>query len=85
MSDLSLNELGTLAAELMDRLESDYEGKEDVELGVVAIVVELNYTDSDGEEITAVEYRCSDARRWIQSGLFAAAGRGVIVSSENPE
>lgn len=79
-----LSELGIVAAELMERLEEDYGDKSEITLGVVAVVAEVNYRDGE-DKVSAVEYRCSDGRRWIQSGLFAAAGRGVIESSEDPD
>ncbi len=77
MADLS--ELGKIAAELIDQLELDYE-RDDVQVGVVALVVEI--TDSDGDW-TAIQYRCSDPRRWIQLGLFETARRSVIQSSKD--
>lgn len=73
-------ELGITAAELMERLEREYAGKDDVKLGVVAVIAEVGYTDREGDEVTAVEYRCSDGRHWIQSGLFAAASRACHSS-----
>jgi hypothetical protein len=75
---LDLTRLGELAAELMEALEDEH--GEEARLGVVAVVVEVTGAD---DEWTAVQYRCSDPRRWIQSGLFAAAGRAVIDSSED--
>jgi hypothetical protein len=80
---LDLGDLGVIAAELMERLEEDYADKESARLGVVAVIAEVEWDDGDSE-ITAVEYRCSDGRRWVQSGLFTAAERGVRYSSENP-
>jgi hypothetical protein len=71
---LDTSALGQLAAELMESIEGDYP---EARLGVVAVVVEL---DEGGA--TSIVYRCSDARRWVQAGLFAAAGRAVIDSSE---
>lgn len=81
---MNVGEIGVVAAELMDRLAADYENRESVELGVVAVIAEVSWRSGD-DEITAVEYRCSDGRRWIQSGLFAAAGRVVIATSEDEE
>lgn len=62
--------LAQLVAEYMDDLEDEHDG--DVTLGIVAIVVEVN-----GDDWTAVQYRCSDERRWVQLGLFDAAKRAV--------
>lgn len=78
-------ELGVVAAELMDRLESDYAGKQSVEVGIVAVVAEINFIDDGGEDVTAIEYRCSDGRRWIQAALFEHAKRGVYYSSEESD
>lgn len=87
---LEIEKLGSLAVELMERLEEDYRDEENVTLGVVAVVVEINYgSDIDPESADggtcAVEYRCSDGRRWIQHGLFSAAVRAVLDSSEYPD
>ena len=87
---LEIEKLGTMAVELMERLEADYRDVPNVSLGIMAIVVEVNYGDDVSEDHTdggtcAVEYRCSDGRRWIQSGLFFAAHRAVIESSEQTD
>lgn len=81
---LELADLATVAAELMDELEEEYASKEDVQLGVVAVVAEVNWSDGDGG-VTAVQYRCSDSRRWVQVGLFDAAKRGVLETSEDAD
>jgi hypothetical protein len=75
---------------LIDHLAESLEGVEDIEVGTVALVVEVNGTvpeswrgkiddDKIGEQFTWVLYRCSDARRWVQHGLFAAATRAVAL------
>lgn len=81
---LELRQIGELTAQLMERLEEDYADIE-AEVGVVAVIVELNYVHSNGDDISAIEYRCSDGRRWVQTGLFDAAKRAVIEFSENPD
>ena len=81
---LEARDLGVVAAELMERLEEDYATHENVTLGVVAVVAEVNYGPGD-DEVCAVEFRCSDGRRWIQRGLFDAAIRAVNASSEDPD
>lgn len=68
---------GVLAVELIERLAEQYENDPDmegVEVGTMALVVELS-GKYKGEEATWVEYRCSDARRWVQIGFFQAALR----------
>lgn len=82
MSGFRLAELGVLAAELMERLHDDYGAKDGAELGVVAVVAEINYGGEEG--VCVVEFRCSDNRRWVQHGLFAAAQRAVLCSMEHP-
>ena len=82
MTDIS--ELGVHAAELMEHMETEYAGKNG-ELGVVAVIAEINYVEDDGEEVTCIEYRCSDGRRWVQRGIFHEAYRAVGVSSDIPE
>jgi len=78
MSDLA--RVGQVAAELIEALDEDGAVTDKDRLGVVAIVVELN--DDIG---TRVIYRCSDNRRWIQSGLFTAAIRSVWISEADDE
>jgi hypothetical protein len=68
---LDTSTVGTLAAELMERLAEQY--SEDAEIGIVAVVAEIDCGDS-----TAIYYRCTDGRHWIQAGLFDAAKRAVI-------
>lgn len=75
-------EAAQIAAGLIDRLEQDYQEYDDVRIGVVSLVAEVEYT-VDGDEFCSIEYRCSDGRRWIQLGLFESARRGVIRSSEH--
>ena len=75
-------EVGVIAAELIETLVKDYED-EDVEIGTVAIIVEITGKEEDPEERwTTVTYRCNDARRWIQAGLFDAASEAVRSTSE---
>ena len=73
---LDTTRLGNAAAELMDSLAEAYENDDGAEIGVVAIVVEVN-----GPGWTGVDYRASDPRCWVQSGLFAAAARAVDASA----
>lgn len=63
--------IGALVAEVMDEIDETYGG--DADLGVFAIVAEININDEDGPGVTHVLYRCSDNRTWIQMGLFDAA------------
>lgn len=72
---MDVSEVGTVAADLMDMVCEEY--GEEVEVGIVAVVVELN-----SDDWTAVRYRCNDGRRWVQAGLFAQAIRGVHDSTE---
>lgn len=71
---MDVSEVGKLAVDLMDMISEEY-ADDDVEIGTVAVVVEIQ-----SDEWTAVRYRCNDGRRWIQSGLFEQAKRGVRES-----
>lgn len=73
---LDTTRLGTVAAELMERLINDHADTDGAHVGVVAVVAEVTGS-IDGEECTWIEYRCSDSRRWIQAGLFDHAIRAV--------
>ena len=72
---LDTTAVGHLAAQLMDRLTEEY--GEDAEIGTVAVVVEVEMGNA-----TAITYRCTDARRWIQVGLFGAAQRAVLEQDD---
>lgn len=72
---IDLSPAAITAADLIDVLGEQLEDdasidSESIEVGVVGVIVEVNYRGSDGEDYTALQYRCSDARRWVQSGLF---------------
>jgi hypothetical protein len=54
----------------LTKLDSEF--PEGFDLGIVAVVGEVNY-QVDGEPNTAVWYRCSDMRTWLQAGLFRRA------------
>ena len=73
---IDTSDLGVVAAELMEKLERSYLDKEDVKIGVVAVIAEVEFSDADGE-YTVIEYRCSDGRKWVQAGLFAQTSRAV--------
>lgn len=84
MSDeprVDLSELGTLAANAMQSLEEQVaeevaDGFEVPTVKTVGIVVELDFPPSevnDGAGSTAIRYRCSDKRVWIQRALFREA------------
>lgn len=77
MSDgLDTTKLSTLALDLIERLAEDHAGRP-TEVGMVALVVEIN-GEYQGDQVTWVEYRCTDTRRWVQVGLFQAAERAVL-------
>lgn len=77
--DLSL--IGELAAGLMQSLEEGIAaalepGEEAPVVKTAAIVVELEWPPSEANEhlgSTAIRFRCSDARVWIQKAFFAEA------------
>jgi len=68
--------IGNLVAEVMDEIEKTY--GEDAQLGIFAIVAEINIDDGDGLGVTHVIYRCNDNRTWIHSGLFEAAKHAAM-------
>lgn len=76
---MDISAVGVVAAELMESLADEYDGDE-VQVGTVAVVVELDLPADEGEELgsTEIRYRCTDGRRWIQAGLFDQARRTVF-------
>jgi hypothetical protein len=80
---MNISEVGNLAAEFMEQLERQYDS-ENVKIGVVGLVVELNFNRPEGES-TVIQYMCSDPRRWVQAGIFDTAKRCVIDSSTSVE
>lgn len=83
---LEMTELGLLAAEFIEQIEEDYGAAVDVELGIVAIVAEVKWTDdSSGDEVNAVTFQCSDGRRWIQRAIFREAESAVLAVSIGPD
>lgn len=56
---------------MMESLAESYEDH-DVEVGAVALLVEINAGDW-----TAVTYRCTDHRLWVQRGLMIAGINAV--------
>ena len=79
---MNTSEVGTVAAELMDIIDDAYSDQQ-VRVGTVAIVVELEGERGDGREWDAVLYRCSDPRRWVQEAFFRAAERAVRAGEES--
>jgi hypothetical protein len=76
---LDTTELSKLALELIERLADDYEDWEKVKTGVVGLVVEVNgkHPEMDNE-VTVIEYRCSDPRRWVQGAIFDRAKHAAL-------
>jgi hypothetical protein len=80
----SLNDwgqVGVIAAELIDSLADSY-ADEEIEIGVVAVVVEITGGKLDEENWTAINYRCNNPKRWIQRALFEEAKDVARNSSE---
>jgi len=80
---LDTTRVGQVAAELMEAIAEGYDDA--VEIGAVAVIVEVGTTDDADEGWTTVNYRCSDTRRWVQAGLLDAAKRAVFASSERAD
>lgn len=76
---LDTTKLGEIAAGMMERLAESYEDY-DVEVGTVALIVEVR-----SGEWTAVTYRCSDDRSWVQRGLMHEGLRAVGYTQERED
>jgi len=72
--------IGQLIADVMETLEQTY--GENAELGIFAIVAEINIEDEDSPGVTHIIYRCNDNRTWIQAGLFEAAKVAARAAAE---
>jgi len=72
--------IGQLIADVMETLEQTY--GENAELGIFAIVAEVNIDEDDSPGVTHIIYRCNDNRTWIQAGLFEAAKVAAMNSSD---
>lgn len=65
--------VGIVAADLMGAIADEFEN-EAVEIGEVAVVVELKFpANAEIPASTQVVYRCSDSRGWVQRGLLDEA------------
>lgn len=73
---LDTTRLGEIAANMMESLAESYE-THDVSVGEVALIVEIRSGDW-----TAVTYRCTDERAWVQRGLIRQGIDAVDASSE---
>lgn len=72
---LDTTRLGVIAAGMMESLAESY-ADQDVEVGEVVLLVELR----GGDNWTAVAYRCTDNRSWIQAGLMQEGCKAVEAS-----
>jgi len=64
---MDMTKLGIECSEMMEALADEF--PEDAEVGVVGFAVEVHLPN----DLTRVETFCSDARRWVQAGLFREA------------
>lgn len=67
---MDMTKLGLECSEMMECLASEF--PDDVEVGVVGLVVEVSL----GAD-THVATFCSDTRRWVQAGIFREGARAV--------
>lgn len=73
---LDTSRIGVLAAEWMASLEESYKDyDDDVEIGEVMLLVEIASAKGDGW--TAVAWRCTNPKNWVQRGLIREAWRSV--------
>jgi hypothetical protein len=65
---MDTSRLGQVAADLMEAIDSE----DGDELGVVLVLAEIKGSDEHGDW-TAIRWRCSDPRAWVQYGVLHAA------------
>lgn len=83
---IDASELGVLVAGFMESIETDF--GEHATLGTIAVIAEVNVdeeNDPNGHGYTQLTYRCSDQRRWVQSGFFEAAKRATVDGVAPPD
>jgi hypothetical protein len=68
--DSNSQKLGGFAAIAMEALEQDYP---DGVLGEIAMVMEIQSEDDQGQRQTTIRYICTDPRNYVQIGLLQAA------------
>lgn len=78
---VDLSKIGELTADLMESLEAGIAdviepGEQAPEVKTVAIIVELDWPPCEQNNnygSSAIRYRCTDSRVWIQRALFTEA------------
>jgi hypothetical protein len=56
---------------LAEELETEDGAKpESVNVDAVGLIIAVDYENEDGEDYSAIRWRCSDGRKWVQYGLF---------------
>jgi hypothetical protein len=69
-------------AEILDADPGDTIIRESIEVGAVAMVVEVNYADTEGNTYCVLQWRCSEPRRWVQFGLFRRVADSIAQIGE---
>lgn len=76
---LDSTRVGVLAAELMESLEEAIpDGAINVTVDTVAVVAEVRF-HVDGSEVNLVQVKCTDQRRWVQTGLLNHAAMATAT------
>lgn len=71
MSTIDTTSVGQMAAGLMETIETEF--GENARVGTVALVVEIEHIDDEGDAATSITCACSDRRGWVQHGLLTSA------------
>ena len=78
----SAEQLGNEALAFIEHLHERY--GEDFEIGETLLIAEV-IVEQDGDELSCIEYACSDPRRWAQVGFLQAALQGAMQALESME
>lgn len=74
---IDTTKLGRFVAESMETIERDQ--LDNADIGMMMLIVEVNYTDDDGEECTGIRFRCSDGRGFVQLGLNKMVEQAILA------
>lgn len=74
---MDTSQIAIATAKAMDAMEQEYDKYPDARVAAAAIVVEVRFTDEDGDDMSSTPTYCSNDSRVYQTGLFEWAHESV--------